>query len=81
MGVDRIMVRSLDQLKPREQGVVASLKGMGAIQQRLCEMGVIDGTHVEVLRHAPFGGPMELFVRGFHLTLRKSEASLILVES
>ena len=46
------MVRSLDQLKPREQGVVASLKGMGAIQQRLCEMGVIDGTPVEVLRHA-----------------------------
>ncbi len=75
------MVRTLDQLKPREHGVVASLKGMGSIQQRLCEMGVIDGTSVEVLRHAPFGGPVELFVRGFHLTLRKSEASLVLVES
>lgn len=75
------MLRTLDQLKPRERGVVASLSGMGAIQQRLCEMGVIDGTNVEVLRHAPFGGPVELFVRGFHLTLRKSEASLVLVES
>lgn len=75
------MVRTLDTLKPREQGVVASLRGMGAIQQRLCEMGVIDGTPVEVLRQAPFGGPIELFIRGFHLTLRKSEASLILVES
>jgi len=75
------MVRTLDQLKPRERGVVASLSGMGSVQQRLCEMGVIDGTPVEVLRQAPFGGPIELFVRGFHLTLRKSEASLIVVES
>lgn len=74
-------MRTLDQLKPKETGVVASLVGMGNIQQRLLEMGVSDGAEIEVLRFAPLGDPMEIFVRGFHLTLRKSEAALVELES
>lgn len=74
-------MRTLDQLKPRQSGVVAGLTGMGETQQRLLEMGVSDGAEVEVLRYAPLGDPMEIFVRGFHLTLRKSEASLVQLES
>ena len=74
-------MRTLDQLKPRQSGVVAGLSGMGETQQRLLEMGVSDGAEVEVLRYAPLGDPMEIFVRGFHLTLRKSEASLVQLES
>lgn len=54
---------------------------MGDTQQRLLEMGVSDGAEVEVLRYAPLGDPMEIFVRGFHLTLRKSEAALVQLES
>lgn len=74
-------MKTLDQLKPRESGVVARLTGMGDTQQRLLEMGVSDGAEVEVLRFAPLGDPMEIFVRGFHLTLRKSEAALVQLES
>jgi ferrous iron transport protein A len=74
-------MRTLDQLKPKEMGVVANLVGMGNIQQRLLEMGVSDGAEIEVLRFAPLGDPMEIFVRGFHLTLRKSEAALVELES
>lgn len=74
-------MRTLDQLKPKETGVVANLAGMGNIQQRLLEMGVSHGAEVEVLRFAPLGDPMEIFVRGFHLTLRKSEAALVELES
>ena len=74
-------MRTLDQLKPNETGVVANLTGTGNIQQRLLEMGVSHGAEVEVLRFAPLGDPMEIFVRGFHLTLRKSEAALVELES
>lgn len=74
-------MRTLDQLKPKETGVVAHLMGAGNIQQRLLEMGVSDGAEIEVLRFAPLGDPMEIFVRGFHLTLRKSEAALVELES
>lgn len=74
------MMRTLDQLKPKETGVVSRLVGMGNIQQRLLEMGVSDGAKVEVVRFAPLGDPMEIYVRGFHLTLRKSEAALVELE-
>ena len=74
------MMRTLDQLKPRDKGVIASVHGDGPIQQRMLEMGVTDGTEVEVLRFAPLGDPMEIFVRGFHLTLRKSEAAFVEME-
>ncbi len=70
-------MRTLDQLKPSESGVVASLKGVGDIQQRMLELGVSDGAEIEVLRFAPLGDPMEVVVRGFHLSLRKSEAALV----
>lgn len=73
-------MRTLDQLKISDRGTVSTLRGVGNIQQRLLEMGVSDGAEVEVLRFAPLGDPMEIIVRGFHLTLRKSEASLVEVE-
>jgi ferrous iron transport protein A len=70
-------MRTLDKLMPKESGVISSLSGEGDTQQRLLEMGVSDGAEVEVLRFAPLGDPMEIYVRGFHLTLRKSEAALV----
>jgi len=73
--------RTLDQLRVNESGVVATLRGTGTIQQRLMEMGVSDGATVEVLRFAPLGDPMEIRVRGFHLSLRKSEAALVEIQS
>ncbi len=75
-----IPMRTLDQFRPRERGRVAHLHGSGVVQQRLLEMGVCDGADVEVLRFAPLGDPMEIYVRGFHLTLRKSEAALVGME-
>jgi len=73
-------VRTLDQLRRHDRATVSALRGVGAIQQRLLEMGVSDGAEVEVVRFAPLGDPMEIFVRGFHLTLRKSEAALVEIE-
>lgn len=70
-------MRTLDQLKPGESGVVAELHGEGAIQQRLLEMGVLEGSEVEVIRLAPLGDPLEIRVQGYHLSLRKAEAKLV----
>ncbi len=70
-------MRSLDELKPGESGVVSALKGDGAIHQRLLEMGVIEGAAVEVVRVAPMRDPIEILVQGYHLSLRKAEAALV----
>ena len=47
---------------------------------RLMEMGLLVGTKVELVRFAPMGDPVEIKVRGYNLTLRKSEADQILVK-
>ncbi|MDT0632695.1 FeoA family protein [Rubrivirga sp. S365] len=46
---------------------------------RLLEMGLVPGTTVEVVRLAPLGDPMDLRVRGFHLSVRKQEAAHVIV--
>lgn len=70
-------MRTLDKLKPGESGIVAVLHGEGAVQQRLLEMGVIEGAEVKMVRKAPMGDPLELIVQGYHLSIRKAEASLV----
>lgn len=72
--------RTLDQLRVGERGTISGVQGMGYAQQRLLEMGMTEGAEVEVLRFAPLGDPLEIFVRGFHLTLRRAEAALVELE-
>jgi len=59
---------------------VAEIKVPPEHRARLLEMGVLVGTPVELVRFAPLGDPVEIKVRGYHLTLRKHEADLILVQ-
>jgi ferrous iron transport protein A len=58
---------------------VAQLNVPPASRARLMEMGLLVGTKVELVRFAPMGDPVEIKVRGYNLTLRKSEAEQILV--
>lgn len=58
---------------------VAEIKVPPADKARLMEMGLLVGTQVELVRFAPLGDPVEIKVRGYHLTLRKHEAELIFV--
>lgn len=71
---------TLDQLAPGDKGRVTVVRGAPAIVQRLLEMGVTDGETVEVLRLAPFGDPLEIRIRGYELSLRRSEARAIELE-
>ena len=52
-----------------------------ASRPRLMEMGLLVGSAVQLVRFAPMGDPVEIKVRGYHLTLRKSEAEQILVKA
>ncbi len=58
---------------------VAELKLPPENRPRLMEMGLLVGTPVELVRFAPLGDPVEIKVRGYHLTLRKHEAEQIWV--
>lgn len=65
---------TLDQIVPGTSVVVESVGGARAFRRRLMELGIIPGTHVKVLRIAPFGDPMELEARGCNLSIRAAEA-------
>lgn len=59
------------------QAKVISVNGNNAVTKRLMEMGVVPGVSVRVVKSAPFGDPLEIRVRGYHLAMRKAEADAI----
>lgn len=70
----------LSALPVGTKGTVAEIQIPPESRGRLLEMGLLVGTAVELIRFAPLGDPVEIKVRGYHLTLRKHEADLILVQ-
>lgn len=74
------MTRPLSELEPGERGKVTEVDGDADAVRRLMDLGVIRGTTLEMVRRAPLGDPLEVRVRGFMLTLRRSEAEHITVE-
>jgi len=56
---------------------VASVLGVGAVTRRLMEMGIVPGELIRVVKAAPFGDPMEIKIRGYHLAVRRNEARMI----
>ena len=71
--------QTLARLAAGESAIVSEIKLPEGDQSRLLEMGLITGTPVELIRFAPLGDPIEVRVRGYHLTLRKHEADQIFV--
>jgi len=74
------MVKLLNQLLPGEKGIVSKVTGTGPIHRRMIDMGIVPGTTIKVEKFAPLGDPMEIKVKGFNLSLRKSEAAMIQIE-
>jgi len=68
---------SLDQLRVGQRARVESLDGEDALVQRLLEMGLLGGEEVEVLGAAPLGDPIEIRLRDYRLSLRRSEAARV----
>jgi Fe2+ transport system protein FeoA len=71
---------SLDQFGVGRRGRVVALAGGDALVQRLLEMGLFEGAEVEVVGFAPLGDPMEVRLRDYRLSLRRSEAARVQVE-
>jgi ferrous iron transport protein A len=70
---------SLDQLERGQRATVTAIAGDDGIVQRLLEMGLFEGEEIEVLGFAPFGDPMEIRLRDYRLSLRRSEAARVSV--
>ncbi|MEX2045087.1 MAG: FeoA family protein [Opitutus sp.] len=70
----------LSELPPGASAIVREFPKAGAAFLRLREMGLLAGTRITLVRAAPLGDPLEIKVRGYHLTLRKSEAEHVVVE-
>ncbi len=70
----------LAQLESNEEGVVIELPRDERIANRLREMGLLPGTTIVFVRRAPLGDPIEIRLRGYSLSLRKSEAGEIIVQ-
>lgn len=68
---------TLAQLELGARARVTAVVGAGALGLRLLEMGFVPGTVVALVKRAPFGDPLELQVRGCHVSLRRAEAALI----
>lgn len=56
---------------------VKKLNGEGAVKRRIMDMGITKGTEIFVRKVAPLGDPIEITVRGYELSLRKSDAEMI----
>jgi ferrous iron transport protein A len=70
---------SLDTLPSGLAARVVSVRGSNAISRRLMEMGIVPGAPIRVVRTAPFGDPIQVCLRNYHLALRRVEASAISV--
>ena len=73
-------VKPLSDMEPGQEGVINKVRGSGQIHRRLLDMGLVPQTEVKVERVAPLGDPIEIKVKGYHLSLRKEEAANIYVE-
>ena len=74
------MLKKLDQFKIGETGLIKKVEGEGRLRRRLFDMGVTPGATVYLRKKAPLGDPLEVTIRGYELTLRKSEACLVVLE-
>lgn len=74
------MIKTVDKLRPGEKGKVESLGCTGAIRRRIIDMGITPGAEIMMRKTAPLGDPIEINVRGYELSIRKSEAKDIRIE-
>ena len=73
-------MKTLRQAKIGDTVTVVKLHGEGEVKRRIMDMGLTRGVPVQVRKVAPLGDPVEVTVRGYELSIRKSDADLIEVE-
>lgn len=73
-------MKTLKEIGVGRTATVVRLHGDGAVRRRIMEMGITKGAQIRVQKIAPLGDPMEVTVRGYELSLRKSDADMVEVE-
>ena len=71
----------LSDIKEGQKATIVRVGGIGILRRRILEMGILKGTDVYVEKYAPLKDPLELIVKGYHITIRVEEASQITVEN
>ena len=79
-GDSAVSIKPLNELRPKEKGRIVRISGGGGAHRRLLDMGLVSGSEVVVERVAPLGDPVEIKIKGYHLSLRKEEAISVQVE-
>ena len=74
------MQKLLSEFAVGESGIIKAVGGEGKIKRRLFDMGITPGAEVFLRKKAPLGDPIEITIRGYELTLRKTEAQFVTME-
>ena len=67
----------LHLLQPGQRGTITQIQSERSLRRRFAEMGIVKGETILIERNAPLGDPVEYFIKGYHLALRKEEAAQI----
>lgn len=70
----------LSEMKEGQSGIISGMGGNGVLRRRIREMGFLKGTKVYVEKYAPLKDPLELIIKGYHISLRVEEAAKITVD-
>lgn len=70
-------MKTLKSVKPGESVSVVKVSGEGPVRRRIMDMGITRGTEILVRKVAPLGDPIEVHVRGYELSLRRTDAEMI----
>ncbi len=71
----------MSEMKKGQTGIIHRVGGNGALRRRILEMGIVKDTKVYVEKYAPLKDPLELIVKGYHVSLRVEEAAQIIVDN
>ena len=75
-----LYMKTLRETKIGGSARVVKVHGEGAIRRRIMDMGITRGVEIKITKVAPLGDPLEVTVRGYELSLRKSDAAMIEIE-
>lgn len=71
---------TINDLSVGAEGTITEVGGEGVLRLRFLDMGLIPGTKVKIQKIAPLGDPIQILIRGYELTIRRDDASKILVK-
>ena len=71
----------LSEMKEGQSAMIVRVGGNGILRRRILEMGILKGAEVYIEKYAPLRDPLELIVKGYHVTLRVKEAAKVEVDN